>query len=117
LRFLLAFKNWLRFAKSLPRDLFVFILRVVVGPPSLFSAPIVIIEEIWVRFAKYHRTIPSRALLICRARILNYKLFNYKLFIILLQSVCRRHVHRRLEWQTFAGIALAVHSGPSPAIV
>ena len=25
--------------------------------------------------------------------------------------------HRRLEWQTFAGIALAVHSGPSPAIV
>jgi hypothetical protein len=25
--------------------------------------------------------------------------------------------HRRLEWQTFAGIALAVHSGPSPVIV
>ena len=24
--------------------------------------------------------------------------------------------HRRLEWQTFAGIALAVHSGPSPVI-
>src|SRR5262249_24433403 len=24
---------------------------------------------------------------------------------------------RRLEWQTFAGIALAVHSGPSPVIV
>jgi hypothetical protein len=25
--------------------------------------------------------------------------------------------HRTLEWQTFAGIALAVHSGPSPVIV
>ena len=25
--------------------------------------------------------------------------------------------HRRLEWQTFAGIALDVHSGPSPVIV
>ena len=46
------------------------------------------------------------------------QLYNYKSLVSIIAISSAVGVsHRRLEWQTFAGIALAVHSGPSPVIV
>jgi hypothetical protein len=60
---LLAFKKLASFAKSLPRDhslicVICALFLLAVGPWSCFRAPIVLIEEIWVRFAKYYPRYP-----------------------------------------------------------
>src|SRR5262249_38622951 len=49
-------------------------------------------------------------------QIRNYNLY-YLIFAITLYISCVGALHRRLEWQTCAAIALAVHSDPSPVIV
>ena len=80
-------------------------------------------ENRWGKWAQCHSSAPRFSVGIRHAlkRLSILASFcqpcNYKSLSIIAVSSAVGMSHRRLEWQTFAGIALAVHSGPSPVIV